>query len=401
MYSRNVISRIKDALEDTPVIFLRGARQIGKSTLVQHLVQNEGGIYLTLDDPALMESVTNDPVGFLAEYSDKAPVCIDEAQRAPALFPLLKARVDENRKPGSFLLTGSADVMMLPKVSESLAGRIEIITMWPLSQGELLGQHEDFIQVVFSGQPPRVTGKDDFKARIEAGGFPEAIRRKGRRRDDWFHSYATAVMQRDIRNLARIERVVEVPHILQLLASRNGGLLNYAGLARDAKMTETTIKRYLALLQTMFLFQPLPAWFSNVDKCLIKAPKVYLLDSGLAAFLTGGTKQPSDYGSLLETFIISELRKQASWSELSVELFHFRTASNQEVDIVLEDRQGRIVGIEIKSSATLRASDFSGLRALAELVGERFVQGIVLYQGEHSVPFGPGFRAVPIQALWQ
>lgn len=407
MYSRNIEPEIRAALADTPVVLLNGARQTGKSTLVMALARELGAHYVTLDDATALSAASSDPLGFLKGLG--AVAAIDEVQKVPALFPAIKALVDADRRPGRFLLTGSANVLVLPKVSESLAGRMEIISLAPLSQGELAGGREHFIDTVFGPDLPVYShgNAQNLINLVVAGGYPEAVgRAAGKRRDAWFASYLSAILQRDVRDLTHIEGLTEMPRLLSLLAARAGGLLNMSELSRSSGIAHTTLKRYLSLLEATFLFQPLPAWSANLSKRLIKSPKIHLVDTGLTVFLAGHTPQrlASDtghFGHLLESFVVGELKKQATWVETRVGLYHYRTTAGQEVDIVLESPAGSLVGIEVKSAATVLSKDFAGLRALAQDSGEHFLRGIVLYGGDRAVSFGEHLVAVPIPALWQ
>lgn len=408
MYRRYIQFRVQEAMADTPVVFVNGARQTGKTTLVRDLARGLGGAtYVTLDDAAALAAVAHDPAGFIGRLG--GPVVVDEVQKVPELFPAIKASVDCDRRPGRFLLTGSADVMMLPTVSESLAGRMEILTLWPLSQGELGGVYETFIDRLFSGEAFRVAGMapsdPPLEDRVVRGGFPEVVARAGRRRVAWFGSYLTAILQRDVRDLARIEGLTEMPHLLALLAARISGLLNVSELSRSAGIPHTTMKRYLALLQTTFLLQLVPAWSANLGKRLVKSAKILLCDTGLAAHLTGTESDGlaadrSRFGPLLENFVGVELLKMRTWSDRDVELYHYRTSSGREIDFLAEDRGGRVVAIEVKASATVKADDFSAIRSLADVLGPRLVSGVVLYTGTQVVPFGERLTAVPIPMLW-
>jgi predicted AAA+ superfamily ATPase len=330
-------------------------------------------------------------------------------QKVPGLFPAIKMSVDQNRRPGRFLLTGSANVLLLPQISESLAGRIELITLLPLSQGELHGQREKFLDGVFAKRLPALQPDDaiDLKGAVLAGAYPEVIQRPaGKRRDAWFAAYITTLLQRDVRDLANIEGLTDMPRLLSLLAARVGSLLNMSELSRSSGIPNSTLKRYLSLLQATFLFQPLPAWSSNLGKRLIKSPKIHLIDSGLTAHLAGITRlildrDPVFFGHLFENFVVNELRKQIGWSDSRVNLYHYRTTTGREVDILLEDAAGRLVGLEVKSSATVVRKDFSGFDALSEDIGKQFVRGIVLYTGEQSVSFGENYMALPVSAIWR
>ena len=398
------------ALTDSPVVLLHGARQTGKSTLVQHIASSDHPArYLTFDDLSVLSAAKGDPTGFLAGI--EGPVALDEIQRAPELFLAIKADVDRNRRAGRFLLTGSANVLMLPKLSESLAGRVEILRLWPLSQGETASHPEGFVDLLFKGEIGRfhsdAQGNPDIVERILRGGYPEAYSRSTwDRRRAWFNSYVMTILQRDVRDLSHIEGLGAMPRLLSLLASRTGTLLNYAEISRSLGMSQSTLKRYMALLETTFLVQLLPAWSGNLGKRLVKSPKAYLTDTGLAAAILGLSDEKALrnlhlLGPFVENFVVAELSKQITWSKTDPGLFHFRTLTGQEVDVVLESPSGDLVGIEIKTSASVTATDFKGLRGLAEETGKRFRSGVVLYRGRETVPFGKALHAVPIEVLWQ
>ena len=407
---RHITDALLAALADTPVVLLNGARQTGKSTLVKHLAAGKHPArYLTLDDAVVLAAARQDPAGFLAGLS--GPVILDEVQRAPELFLAIKAEVDRSPQSGRFLLTGSANVLLLPQLSDSLAGRMEILTLWPLSEGEISGVKGDFLDAAFGEFAAKVqAGSDDrsgLVARMLAGGYPAVLKRSDSdRRRAWFGSYITTILQRDVRDLANIEGLTALPRLLALLAARSGSLSNFAELSRSLGIPQTTLKRYLTLLETTFLVQFLPAWSANLGKRMVKSPKIVLNDMGLIAYLLGLNEQrleldPMLLGPLFESFVIMELRKQATWSRVHPQAFHFRTQAGQEVDLVLEDAAGNLVAIEAKASGTVSGRDFRGLQALAGLAGQRLRRGIVLYTGASSVPFGPNFHAVPVSALWQ
>lgn len=409
MIQRALAANIREAMTDTPVILINGARQTGKSTLAQSVAAGHGPAgYLTFDDHEAYKSATDDPKGFLAGLG--RPVVLDEVQRVPELFVAIKAAVDRDRKPGSFLLTGSADILLLPRLSDSLAGRMEILTLWPFSQSEIEGAAVMLVDALFEGPPPVFTNPASNRAavlrRIAKGGYPPLVTRAAdARRNAWFASYLSTLVQRDVRELANIDGLTEMPRLLAALAARASTLLNFADIARDLKMPQTTLKRYLTLLETTFLVQTLPAWSTNLASRLVKAPKLLLNDSGLISHLIGmgmeDTANPSfPVGGLVENFVVMELRKLASWSRTQPKLYHFRLHTGPEVDIVLEDRAGNIVGVEVKAGANVDSGDFRGLRTLAAAAGKRFRRGIVLYTGGQTVPFGANLHAVPIEALW-
>ena len=408
MIKRNITPILLEALADNPVVFLNGARQTGKSFIAQQLATGlHPAQYLTLDDVGVLAAARSDPAGFLAGLG--GPAVLDEVQRAPELFLALKAEVDRDRRPGRFLLTGSADVLLLPRLAESLAGRMEIVTLWPLSQGEIEGNTELFIDKLFDEKlpvlPPASADRPQLVRRMQRGGYPEIQqRKKDRRQRAWFDAYLTTILQRDVRDLANIEGLTALPRLLALLATRAMNLINFAELSRSSGLPQSTLKRYLALLETIFLVQFLPAWSGNLGKRLVKAPKLMLNDTGLMAHLLGigsGEHYPEQIGSILENFAALELRKQATWSERRVQLFHFRTQTGREVDLILEDAAGRIVGVEVKAAATIRSDDFKGLRALAGELGERFHRGVVLYTGTERIPFGEHLHALPVENLWR
>jgi predicted AAA+ superfamily ATPase len=411
---RHLTPEIRDALADTPIVLLNGARQVGKSTLAQRLAEEgfggaETARYLTFDDATVLAAAEADPDGFVRALG--GPAVIDEVQRAPGLFRAIKAVVDADRRPGRLLLTGSADVFLLPSVSESLAGRMEVLTLWPFSQGELEGHREGFVDAVFGEALPDAVegdpgGGDDLWGRVVRGGYPEALARTAaKRRARWYESYVTTILQRDVRDLANVEGLTQMPRLLQLLAARSGSLMNYSEVSRSVGLPNTTLKRYLALLEATYLVRELPAWSANLSKRLVKAPKGLLTDTGLAAELVGageGSGPPEVVrGGLIETFVAMELEKQRAWAERRVSLHHFRTSSGQEVDLVLEDSAGVLVGVEVKAAVRVTGSDFKGLRSLQEARPEAFHRGVVLYGGDQVVPFGDRLHAVPAAALWR
>lgn len=407
MLRRHLTPQVLAALDDTPVVLLHGARQAGKSTLAQVIAADaHPARYLTLDDPATLTAAKGDAAGFILGL--EGDVVIDEVQRAPELFVAIKVAVDRGRRPGRFLLTGSAQVFLLPQLSESLAGRMEILTLWPLSQGEIEGEDGNFINRVFAPRLILPTGgmsREDLARRIVMGGYPEVVLRRPPRRAAWFRSYITTILQRDVRDIMQIERLDEMPRLLAVLAGRTGTLLNVADLSRTLGIPQTTLHRYLTLLQATFLIQLIPAWTATVRKRLLKTPKIILADTGLAAHLVGTdvrgvTSNVELWGVFLETFVAMELVKQITWSKIRPALYHFRTAKGEEVDLVLEAPSGDLVAVEVKAAAGLGANDFRGLRTLAAISGRRFKRGVLLYLGDQALPFGQNLYAVPISSLW-
>ena len=415
MFTRNLRHAVEDALTDSPVVLLNGARQTGKTTLVESLRPDGAAArYLTLDDATVFSAAKSDPAGFIAGLS--GPVVIDEIQRAPELFIPIKASVDRNRKPGRFLLTGSANVLMLPKLAESLAGRMEILTLWPLSQGELHGVRETFIDRAFasgpfepgSGKGARKTsmGAGSYFGAILRGGYPEIQERSAfERRRAWFNSYIETILQRDVRDLSNIDALSAMPRLLSLLAARATGLQNFAELALSSTIPQSSLKRYVALLESTFLIQFVRPWSGNLGQRLVKAPKLYITDTGLMAHLLGVAEERVSLdgiqkGPLLENFVVMELRKQLAWSAVRPALYHFRTHNGAEIDVVLEDARGRLVGIEIKASASVSAADFKWLREFAAQTGKKFHRGIVLFTGDRPVSFETSLTAAPLSDLW-
>lgn len=407
MIKRFITDSVVRALRDTPVVLINGARQSGKSTLAQFLSSfGFQGTYLTLDDPTVMASIQTDPYAFLS--SREGPLILDEVQRAPEIFPAIKLLIDRNRKPGQYLLTGSANILSIPKISESLAGRMEIIPLFPFSQSEIEQSGGSFIDHLFQTKKLKLTkiGWPDLKSRILKGGYPEAVQRRDpERRDAWFASYLTSVLQRDIRDIAHIEGLSVLPRLLALLAARTGSLHNHAEAANSLSIPQSTLKRYLLLLETTFLAYALPAWSSNLGKRLIKSPKIYVTDTGLAAHLMGA--DPNRWldmnvqGKLAETFVLTELIKLCAWSNTKPTVFHYRSASSQEIDFILESRNGSLICIEVKSGQKVSLDAFKTIKMFREEVGERFIRGVVLYDGEESVTFEKNLFALPFSSLWK
>jgi len=407
MFQRNISTNLTEAMADTPVVLLNGARQTGKSTLVKLYLQSvDDGRYVTLDDATVLTAATQDPAGFISGFD--GPVVLDEVQHAPGLFPAIKVAVDSDRRPGRFLLTGSADVLLLPNLSESLAGRMEILTLWPLSASELAGSKDSFVDKVFSKEKisterPKESRQKILK-RITTGGYPEVILRKSaRRRDAWFGSYIMTILQRDVRDLANIEHLTLLPGLLRLLAARSTSLLNYAELSRTLGLPQSTLKRYMALLETTFLAQTLQPWSANLGKRLVKSPKVILCDTGLMAHLLGidlAEEPPAHMiGALVENYVVMELKKQIGWSTTRASIFHFREQTGKEIDVILENAAGQIVAIEVKASSTVDKNDIKHLKFLRDKLGNKFVCGIVLYLGEELVSFDETIQAVPLRYL--
>ena len=405
MYTRFLEHRVRETLADTPVALVIGPRRAGKTTLVRAMGEDGRG-YFTLDDQTVLAAARLDPAGFVRGL-DRAT--IDEVQRAPELLLAIKKLVDEDYRPGRFLLTGSANVFTLPRVADSLAGRMETLRLLPLAQAEILDREPSFLEGLFAGKlprPDRTAIGDELIGLVLAGGYPEAISRASeRRRQDWIRSYLMSVLTRDLRDIAEIEKLTELPKFVRLLAEHSGQLVNYSVFGGSIDVTHKTGQRYVGLLEQVFLVATLQPWYTNAIKRVIKTPKLHFLDSGILAASRGLSfsrvkADRSAFGPLLETFVFAEIMKLMACSDLRLAPFHFRDQDGHEVDIVLERDDGAIAGIEVKASATVTARDLSGLKRLAEAVKTRFAFGVVLYDGDTIVPFGERLAAAPISCLW-
>ena len=408
LYPRYIFSVIEEALQDTPVLIIHGPRQCGKSTLAQAAASKYGHQYFSFDDENLLRAAREDPVGFCAELPKK--VVLDEIQRAPELFTSIKALVDENRKPGSIILTGSANILLLPKLADSLAGRMEIIRLAPLAQMEIesSGSKKSFLDKLFSRAFSMNQGNrlgDELIDRLLMGGFPPVLTRSSiQRRRVWQLQYIDALTLRDIKELSNIHSLRAIPELLQAVAGQTAQLLNISKLASFFELSRPTIKEYLTLLEHVFLIELLPAWHNNRLKRLVKTPKVHLTDTGLAGALLAVDKSSlkmdrSLYGHLLENFVYQEISRQSNWSDASFRFFHYRDKDKVEVDLVIEQNGQGICGVEVKASSTVSRADFTGLRRL-RASHEKFVCGVILYDGDKVLPFGDRFYAVPISELW-
>lgn len=410
MIKRNIVDRIYEALKYSRVLLMNGARQSGKTTLVRMLAESMNSVeYVTLDDINTLSSAQRDPTGFIAQYNK--PVIIDEVQRAPEIFLPIKVAVDKAPKPGSFILTGSANVFTLPKLADSLAGRMEIISLWPLSQGEIEGKHETFIDRVFEKDYsiPRCNAidKDDLLDRMLRGGYPEILSRDSERsRKNWFDAYITTLLERDVRDISAIRDLKDFPLLLQALALRSSTLFNISDISRTIGIQNDTLKRYITLLESMFIVVEHSAWSARMSKRFHKTPKLMLNDTGLLSNILGIDKNrlmidPFLYGQMLETFVAMELRKQATWSDTTVKLYHFRDHKGAEVDIVLETPAGDVVGIEVKATASPGLEDISGLKTFQAIAGKKFKRGIVLHTGSTRTHHSDNIYFVPISCLWR
>lgn len=405
LYPRYLLPRLRAALADTPAVLVHGPRQCGKTTLTRML--GKGYAYYSFDDRGLLVAAKRDPVGFVERLP--ARVILDEVQHAPELFAELKQTIDRQRQPGRFVLTGSSNVLLLPRLSDSLAGRMEILPLYPLAQSELARKPPGFLEQAFGGKLSAYhterLGKE-LVARIVAGGFPEPLQRATAvRRRAWYDNYVETLVQRDIHELSHIQHGDIIPKLLRLLANHTGQLLNVSELASAFQLSRHTIDGYVALLRQVFLVDFLTPWFSNRNKRLVKTPKVHVLDTGLACAVMQINQlqieqQPTIFGQVLESFVYGELRKQASWQPESIEFHYYRDKDQYEVDMALENSAGRFVGIEVKAAASIAESDFRGLRRFQRQIGKRFSAGVVLYDGRQVLSFGEGLFAAPLSILW-
>jgi predicted AAA+ superfamily ATPase len=405
--ARAIGGRVAEALTDTPVVVINGARQVGKTTLVRTLSYRGSTEFVTLDDPASREAARLDPRAFVDRQADT--FVIDEAQLEPALFRAIKIEVDRDRRPGRFLLTGSSRLLAAPDMAHALVGRVEALELWPFSQGELAEKADPFVDGLFD--EPRgllrggIVNRRDLFGRVLAGGFPEAVRRPPARRRAWFEGYVTTATASAIRELAEIERLAELPRLLRLCAARTATELNVSAIASDFGVPARTTDGYLALLATAFLIHFVPAWSASLSGKVVRRPKLVVSDSGLAAHLLQANEsalaQPrGPAGQLLETFVVNEIRKQVTWSTHRPSLWHFRDRGGAEVDLVLEHPDGRIAALEVKATSTPAGADMRGLRFLADRLGSRFHFGVLLSAAPEATPFGPRLAALPVSALW-
>lgn len=415
LYARHVKPQLEAALDDTPVVVIVGPRQAGKSTLAAQIAEARGARHVTLDDAGPRAAANADPPEFVAQ--PELPLFIDEFQKAPALVEAIKGRVDRQRRGGRrpaglFLLTGSANVWATLKIPESLAGRAERVQLWPLSQGEVLGKRETFLRELVTGRVRSLrdasTGRAAVSQSIVAGGYPEMrARTDPGRRSRWAQNYIEMILERDVTDLTRASHQLdELPRLLELAAARVASLVDLTSMGTAIELKRDSVRRYLRLLELLFLVRRAPAWSRNIGQRLIKAPKLWLPDSGLACELVGYSAARFEAddtglaGALFENFVAGELLKQATWSEQKLRLHYFRTAGGREVDIVIETRDGSVAGVEVKLGSSPTARDFSALAHLRDRLGERFRAGALVHTGPETLPFGDRLWAVPVASLW-
>lgn len=405
---RLVVPRVRAALADTPVVVINGARQVGKSTLVTELLDLSGRVeVMTLDHEPTLRAASNDPRTFVERSVDT--LVIDEAQLEPRLFRAIKAAVDADRRPGRFVVTGSARLLSIPEMADALVGRVEVIELWPFSEVEIAGGRVSVLDLIDRSPgalvESRAVRRDEVADLVTRGSFPEVVTRTPERRRAWFDAYATTSVTRVVSQIADLGRVAEIPRLLRLLAAQTGEELNVSKLASEFGWSARTIDAYLAQLNSAFIVQLLPAWSVNLSSKVVHRPKIHLLDTGLSAALSGLTAErlldvPERFGALLETFVVMELRKQSSWSESQPTLWHFRDRGGAEVDVVIEYPDGRIAAIEVKSGATPSHADARGLRLLRDRLGDRFHHGYLATTAPEAHPLEDRLSAIPVTALW-
>lgn len=415
LFPRHATAQVEAALADTPVVAIVGPRQSGKSTLAERLAAERDAQVVSLDDAGPRAAAQADPTGFVEERA--LPLFIDEFQKAPALLDAIKSHVDRARRGGKrpagmFLLTGSANVWSTLRISESLTGRAERIQLWTLSQGELRGSRETFLSGMLEGRVPHVTGQPAGRGSVaEAvvrGGYPEMVARpSAERRARWLRNYLEMSLERDAHDVSdRARQLDELPRLLRAAAARIGGIVDLTSIGRAIEMKRDSVRRYMRLLELLFLIRTTPAWSGSLAQQVIRKPKLWIPDSGLACGLTGYGEdrfiadETGMAGFLFENFVASEILKQASRFDQRVELHHFRTAGGREVDVVGEAADGSVIGVEVKLSATPRTSDFSGLAHLRDQLGSRFKAGVLVNTGTETLPFGDRLWAVPAAGLW-
>lgn len=407
-YPRYLAPRLREALADTPAVLIHGPRQCGKTTLARVVGERRGYRYVSFDDDAIRAAARSDPIGFIAGLPARS--ILDEVQRVPEIFTSLKMAIDSRRTAGRFILTGSANVLLVPALADSLAGRMGLLRLHPLAQCELERRRPRFLDALFgSGFRTAIATPlgAELTKRIVAGGYPAAlIRRASARRRAWYRDLVETQIQRDVRDVTRIHSFDALPRLLAVAAAHTARLINVSDLAAPFQISRQTIHDYVTVLERIFLLERLPPWHGNRLSRLVKTPKLHMADTGLACALLGIDASALDrdrqrLGPLLETFALQELRRQASWRAEPIDFFHYRDRDDFEVDIVLEQGSVAVAGVEVKAAATVTEADFRGLRKLRDAAGSRFTAGVVLYDGSAFTRFGDRLFAVPLRNLWE
>ncbi len=404
---RHLEGVITEALTDTRVVIVNGARQAGKSTVVHRLVRDRTGVIeRKLDRPNDLTAARLDPTEFVAH---DGLLVIDEVQRAPELLLPIKARVDADNRAGQYLLTGSARLLGLRTLPDALVGRAETVELWPFAQGEIDGAPDRFVDTVFGSAAELSTaatlGRSDYLDRVVRGGFPEAVERTGNRRARFFESYARDLIDRDVTQLGEIQRRDDLARLLSILADRTANPLSVEGIAHGLAISKNTVERYIALFEEVFLVKRVPAWTNSATNRATRQRKLVFVDSGMCAQLAGLSaerlvRDPARGGALIESFVISEIMRQLTWSDAFARLYHYRTRDGEEVDAVIEHHDGRVVGIEVKASSSVSGDDVRHLQRFRTKAGENFHLGVLLYTGTEVLPMGDRLIAAPIDSLW-
>lgn len=405
-YPRFLAAKLQDALSDTPVVMISGPRQSGKSTLIKQLAMQDRK-YITLDDVNLLDIARNDPIGLIR---DADLIAIDEIQRAPELLLTIKKSVDENRRPGRFLLTGSANILTMPKISDSLAGRMETLHLLPLASSELNFGKGQWLDFLFSGEITKIisspqNSKFELDKKLITGGYPEAIaRKKSERRETWFLQYLEALTTRDFKENDQIHKIEVVEKLLKIIAQMSGQLCNASEIGSTIGIDAKTASKYISILERIFLVRRVPQWSANNYARVIKMPKIFFLDSGLQSNLMrinedNLEQERAKTGHILETFVFSELLKMISWARKSYSIYTYRDKDQIDVDFIIEDNRNRIIGVEVKRSATVRSDDFKGLRKIENMAKGLFVFGVVLYDGNEFLQISKNMLAIPISSI--
>jgi uncharacterized protein len=402
---------VVERLQHLRIVAVLGARQVGKSTLISQVLRRVGGMNIAnLDDQGVLRAAKSDPTGFLAARG--RPLVIDEIQRAPDLLLAMKVVVDQDRSPGQYLVTGSANLRLLRTLPDSLPGRISYLTLQPFSQGELGGVRETFVDRAFENVAAPIfaqpIGRAPYVERISAGGYPEAHRLPEFLRESFFRDYLEALLDQDLSTISQVTRSDDVLRVFSLALARTASLLNSASMGRELKLDHKTVAHYLLIAERLHLLTRLPAWSGNLGKRVIRAPKIHAVDSGLVCSILGASPQRlvedldgSLAGPIFETFVVGELLKQSGWSLSPTRVFHYRDTNGHEIDAVLERPSGEIIACDAKAAATVQGRDFLSLISLRDAIGPRFKFGAILYTGQDSLPFGDRLWAIPISALWQ
>jgi predicted AAA+ superfamily ATPase len=412
LLKRNIEEALLEALSDTPVVIIQGARQTGKSTLLSMTADKINSKQLTLDDPQMLLAAESDPLSFVEQYAEGTLV-IDEAQLCPDLLRIIKMSVDRARRPGRFLLTGSADLLHVSGANESLAGRSETIRLHPFSLGEINGVKEDFVTTVNRGDILGVLRGCDPLDRAEyvdlvaRGGYPTAVLRSERRRSAYLRSYVSGIFDHDAAVISSLAHLDKLSKLYAILSATTSGIYVQASISRLSGIPETSMNGYIRLLKDLWLLNEFPAWGRSILRRASSKPKYAIADTGVAcqvngvqssflADITGGEA----LGPLLESFVANELLKQQSWSMTEYRVFHFHDHESREVDIVVELPNGKVMAIEVKASRTISRKDFRGMSYLRDMLNDRFHCGLVLYTGAEVQSYGDRIYSAPISALW-